>query len=69
MNKVKNALPHGSIKKIAERVNCSYFTVSRVVSGKSKNPEILKAINTYLKELNAEKVDLANTIATLQTEL
>ncbi len=48
---VKKLLPYGAIKEIANRSNRSIFTVSRVLSGGSKNPIVLKTIKDYLEEM------------------
>lgn len=48
---LKKALPYGSIKEIAKRSNTSIYTVSRVIKGGSKNPDVIKALTAYLQEL------------------
>lgn len=65
-SKIKEIIPYGGIKEIAEMANCSIYTVSRVINGKSNNKKVTDALTKFLKNLNTKKVDLENTVATLQ---
>lgn len=62
---VKIELPHGAGKKVAEMAGVSIFTVSNVLSGKSKNTKVLTAIRDYLKQIG----ELKNEISVLTKEI
>lgn len=42
LSTIRDLLPHGSNKKIAKRVGCTQFTVSRVLNGKSEYPGVME---------------------------
>lgn len=56
--KIKEILPHGSLKEIALRSNTTIFTVSRVFNGKSNNQKVLSAIIDYAKEIKSVNTQL-----------
>lgn len=39
---VRDLLPHGSGKKIADKLGCTPYTVSRVLNGKSIYPGVIE---------------------------
>lgn len=59
---IKEKIPYGGIKEIAAKANVSIFTVSRVISGKSKNVDVLKAMTKYLKELKSTSNELTELL-------
>lgn len=64
-NKIKSAIPHGGVTEIAKIAGVTIFTVSRVLSGKSRNNKVLNAIAVYLDGLKSTN----NKIASLIIEL
>ena len=59
---IKKMLPYGSIKTIASRSNVSIFTVSRVIKGSSNNPNVLKNIKDYIKEIQQLDQDINSLV-------
>lgn len=65
LNALKKALPHGSVKAIAERMNLDASTVSKVLDGKSNNLEVIEVALQVAKEAKAKRRDLENRITEL----
>lgn len=59
---IKEKIPYGGIKEIAEKANISIYTVSRVLNGKSKNRKVVRAISEYLKEVKNTNQELQSLI-------
>lgn len=63
---IKAAIPYGGIKEIAKRANTSIFTVSRVITGKSKNLRVLNEIKNYLSEIKTTTDEIKGIIDDLK---
>lgn len=62
---LKNLLPHGSIKKIANKTGMSEQSVSKVLDGNWENTIIIKAAITVLKQ---EYIKIENLLETLKQD-
>jgi predicted transcriptional regulator len=65
LKKLRNQLPHGSQKKIAEKANVHLNLVNRVLAGKSENIYVLTEIADYLTDIKAQKNEVINKLASL----
>ena len=61
LEKIKKELPRGWQTKVASKAGVTLMTVHRVIKGKSKNAEVLKALAEYIEELK----NTENTIQSL----
>jgi len=50
LRKIRKALPHGSIKKIADDLNLDISTVSKVLQGNHNNNSIIDAALNIIEE-------------------
>lgn len=53
--RIREALPPGSIKQIAEKLSVSHTYVSLVLSGKRNNDEVIDAALAIIEEAKAKK--------------
>lgn len=59
---IREHLPHGAQKTIATKAGVSRATVVQVLSGKSKNLDVLKAIDEFLKEQKKKETEILDSI-------
>lgn len=52
LSTLRDMLPHGSGKRIAEKLGCSQILVSRVLNGKSNCPQVINAALEIIKDNN-----------------
>ena len=60
--KLKQSLPHGSLRLVAERLNHTRSHVSMVLNGKTKNPEILAELIRIAKEYSDLKAKIRELV-------
>lgn len=57
---LRNELPHGAIKVIADKLEIGYYIVLRIMNGDTKShqtPIVIKAAAEYLIEYNQKKLE------------
>lgn len=65
LKKLKSNLPTGAISKIAERLNISQSTVSRVFNGEIKNLNVVEDALLLIKETEEKTAELESKINAL----
>lgn len=56
LEKLRKALPHGGVGRLAERLKLSQSQISKVLYGHSQNDSVIEAAIELAKE-NADKVE------------
>ena len=62
---LRNELPHGAIKVIADKLEIGYYIVLRIMNGATKSqhtPNVVKAAAEYLIEYNQKKLEAQEAI-------
>lgn len=58
----RSAIPHGGVSEIARAAGVTPGTARKVLIGKSKNRRVLRALASYLEELEQDR-DMLKRIA------
>lgn len=65
LTKIKNLLPRGSVKRIAEELSVDISTVSKVLNGRFNNQSVIELAIKIIEDSKSENTELKKRIKNL----